>query len=320
LRPDLHPEAAKNFEEKAHCLLSDIAPETGQATSHPPTHLFRPGGHVAATYTENEVFDFKITGKTYLFGRTIAKYFEYEGRLIGFEDEKYLELAKLSESVQRTKAFRDFVSTEWVEDEIVVWMKTKYQAASVPSLAVYLAKKREEDVEEHEIWLPVAYLSVESDLTFGNVVFKTITEEFMDRWWEQWKEGTRGRGAKFEAQVEARFNRERSDLQGLAAATIRVTAEPKRALEVALQESERAIAALSVYNFVATTIPNVTSYCKLLGRETVEGLKYLEMEGEKVRSRRHAASGQPPCWPSAPSSVSAPRSRAPAEPCCSYRS
>ena len=293
MKPELHPDAAKNFDEKGDSLLSEIAPETSPAASEPPTHLFRPGGHVAKTFSEDEVLDFKITGKTDGFGRTTAKYFEHDGRLIGFEDQKYQELARLSESVQRTKAFRDLVGTEWVEDAIVGWMKGKYQDASAPSLAAHLANKCEEDVEEHEIWLPVAYLSVESDLTFGNVVFRTITNEFMDHWWEQWQEGTRGRGAKFEAQIEARFSRERSDLQGLAAATIKVTAEPRRALEAALRESERAIATLSVYQVAATTIPEVTSYCALLGRENVEGLRYLEMEGEKVRRWGEQTAGGP---------------------------
>jgi hypothetical protein len=259
-------------------------PERSQGTSEPPTELFRPGGHIAANYSADEIPEFKITAKVDLLGRTTARYFEHEGQRIGLEDEKYQELARLSESIQRTKALRDLVSTKWVEDAIVNWMKTRYEGASAPPLATYLADKCEKDVREHEIWLPVSNLTVESDLTFGNVVFRTITKELIDRWWEQWQGATRGRGAEYAAKIEARFARERSDLQGLAAATIKVTAEPKRALEVALRESERAVTALRVYHVAATTTPEVTSYCALLGKENVEGVKYLEMEGGRVRS------------------------------------
>jgi len=291
IKPELHADAAKNFNKKADSLLTAIAPELRQGASEPPTELFRPGGHIAARYSADELPEFKITAKTDLLGRTTARYFEYEGQRIGLEDDKYQELARLSESVQRTKALRDLVSTKWVEDAIVDWMKARYEGTSAPPLATYLADKCEKDVREHEILLPVSNLTVESDLTFGNVVFRTITKELMDRWWEQWQEATRGRGAEYAAKVEARFARERSDLQGLAAATIKVTAEPKRALEVALQESERAVAALRVYHIAATTIPEVISYCALLGKENVESVKYLEMEGVRVRSRLKQPAG-----------------------------
>jgi hypothetical protein len=48
----VHPKAAKNFDEKVDGLLSEIAPESRQEASEPPTHLFRLGGHVAATLSE----------------------------------------------------------------------------------------------------------------------------------------------------------------------------------------------------------------------------------------------------------------------------
>ncbi len=60
-------------------------------------------------------------------------------------------------------------------------------------------------------------------------------------------------------------------------------AELNRAYEVALRESERAVAALRVYEVAATTIPEATSYCALLGRENVEGIKHLEMEDDLIR-------------------------------------
>lgn len=72
-----------------------------------------------------------------------------------------------------------------------------------------------------------------------------------------------------------------------------MNAEPKRAYEVALRESERAIAALRVYHVAATTTPEVTSYCAVLGRENVEGVKHLEMEGGRVRSWGEQPAGGP---------------------------
>jgi hypothetical protein len=143
--------------------------------------MFRPGGHVAATLDEGDYTEFKITGQSDQLGRTTARYFEYEGSRFGLEDDKYQALARLSETVQKTKAFRELVSGKWVEDTILDWMKAKFVGEAVPTLGDYLAEKCEEDVEEHELWFPVSHLSVESDLTFGNVVFKTITEDLVDK-------------------------------------------------------------------------------------------------------------------------------------------
>ena len=221
------------------------------------------------------------------------RYFEHEGRRLGLEDQKYQALARLSESVQKTKAFRDLVSTKWVEDTIVDWMKAKFAGAGVPTLGDYLAERCEADVKEHELWFPVSCLSVESDLTFGNVVFKTITEEIVVRWEEDMQAAKEGRDAAYAAQIDMYISRKRADLQGLAAATAKVNAEPERAYEVVLRESERAVAALRVYQVAATTTPEVTSYCALLGRENIEEIKNLKMEEGRVRSWSERPVGKP---------------------------
>jgi hypothetical protein len=293
VKPELHPEAARNFDEKARVLLAAVAPEAPHEPAEPPTHMFRPGGHVVATFDEGDYSEFKITGQSDQLGRTIARYFEYEGRRFGLEAEKYEALARFSESIQKTKAFRDLASTKWVEDRILDWMTTKFAGEAVPTLGDYLAERCEEDVKEHEIWFPVSHLSVESELPFGNVVFRTITKEMMDRWEEDMQGAKEGHDAAYAAKLDMYLARKRADLQGLAAATAKVYAEPRRAYEVALRESERAVAALRIYQVAATTTPEVTSYCALLGRENVEGIKHLEMEDDRVRRWYERPVGKP---------------------------
>jgi hypothetical protein len=293
VRPELHLNAAKNFDEKARVLLAAVAPESRQVPSEPPTDMVRPGGHVVATFGERDNSEFKITGRSDSFGRTTARYFEHEGRRYGFEDEKYQALARLSESIQKTNAFRDLVSTKWVEDRILDWIKAKYAGEAVPTLSEYVAERCEEDAEEHELWFPVSRFSVESDLTFGNVVFKTITEETMDRMAEDLQGAKEGQDATYAVQLDMYLSRQRADLQGLAAATAKVHAEPQRAYEVALRESERAVAVLRVYQDAATTTPEVTSYCALLGRENVEGIKHLKMEDGRIRRVSDQLVGKP---------------------------
>lgn len=293
MKPELHPDAAKNFNEKAQALLGAVAAESRHAPSEPATHMFRPSRPVAATFGPEDYTEFRITGQHDQLGKTIARYFEHEGRRFGFEDEKYHALARLSESVQKTTAFRDLVSTKWVEDTILDWLKIKFTGESIPALDEYLSQRCEDAVQEHEIWFPVSHLSVESDLTFGNIVFKTISEDMLDRCEEDMQGAKEGRDATYAAKMDMYIARWRDDLQGLAAATTKVHAEPQRAYEVALRESERAVAALRIYQVAATTTPEVTSYCALLGRENVEGIKHLEMQGDKIQSLSDQSVGKP---------------------------
>jgi hypothetical protein len=74
---------------------------------------------------------------------------------------------------------------------------------------------------------------------------------------------------------------------------MKVQAEPQRAYEVALRESERAVAALSVYQVAATTTPEVTSYCALLGKENIEQIKHLEMVNGRIRHTSDRPVGKP---------------------------
>ena len=255
--------------------------------------MFSPEGAVAATIDVGDISNLKITGKSDQLGRRTARYFELEGRRFGLEDAKYEALARLSEGVQKTKTFRDLVGAEWVEDAILNWMKAKWAGEAVSKLGDYLAERCEEDVKEHEMWFPVSHLSVESDLPFGNVVFRTITEEMMNRLAEDLQRAKEGRDGECAAQVDCYAHRQRTELQGLAAATIKVTAEPKRAYEVALRETELAVAALSVYHVAATTIPEVTSYCAVLGKENVEGVKHLDVKDGRVTGSSDQTVGEP---------------------------
>jgi hypothetical protein len=281
-KPEIHAEAAKSFNEKAQALLAQVGAATVQEPSEFPAHMARPGA-AAHEIAEEDLIDFRILGQADSLGTSTARYFEHEGQRFGLEGEQYKELARLSERIQRRKELRDIVSVKWVEDVIVSWMKDKQASTEVPELTDFLVKQCEEDVKEHEIWFPIANLSLESDLSFGNVVFKSISKGMVDRVEEEGQESKEGHDEEYAANVDQYVLRLRHDLQGLAASTIKGSAEPQRAYEIALEESERAVAALGLYHVAAITMPEVASYTALLGTENSEQIRYLELEEGNIR-------------------------------------
>ncbi len=56
-------------------------------------------------------------------------------------------------------------------------------------------------------------------------------------------------------------------MQGFAAATIKLFAEPRRASEIAFEEADRVVSLLRFFS-PATHIPEVFSYCTLQGKST----------------------------------------------------
>jgi hypothetical protein len=293
MKPELHTDAANNFNAKARALLEKVAPPAEAMQSGVPTHFVRPGGH-AHVLPEGAPGSFRRTGmQDQLTGRTTARYFEHQGMRFGLEGERYQELARLSEGLQKTNQLRDIVGAEWVEDRILDWIKEQLAGAGTQELAEFIAERCEEDVKEHELWFPVAQLSLESDLAFGNVVFKTISEQMLDWVEEEAQVAEESRSTEEAAQIDSQVNRMRRDLQGLAASTITVTAEPKRADEVGRRESERAVELLRVFDTGATMMPEVVSYCALLGRENIEQLRLLSVEGGRMRRENRKVIGNP---------------------------
>jgi hypothetical protein len=75
--------------------------------------------------------------------------------------------------------------------------------------------------------------------------------------------------------------------QGHAAAFITVTAEPKRAYEIARREAEDALAMLQVFS-IGVLVPGARCYWTLRGSEKVEQFSYLAFQGDLIK---HSQSG-----------------------------
>jgi hypothetical protein len=84
------------------------------------------------------------------------------------------------------------------------------------------------------------------------------------------------------------FEKERKELQGLAAATIRIVAEFGRACEIAIEEAEKSVAALRFFT-LANFSPYLKSYCTLLGREHVTRTTEILVEAGEIKQQHAGA-------------------------------
>lgn len=272
MRLELHAEAAKRFDAQAEELVAKLVPD--------PHAGRRSGGGFTpgiVMHDQPDVAEVVSTGYVSpLGGNEIAKTFRDGDLDLGLFDEGYKDLVRLAEKIQKVKSIRDAVSRELLVELIFKWVAAKHKGKADGPMTAYVLAECEKQLEEAEIWVPVAMLSIQSDITVGRVTFRTVTREMLDPWLSAVAaSAVEGNTA---AQVGERLDGIRRELQGFAAAVVKVFAEPRRASEVAFEEAERAVAVLRYYA-PATHIPEVVSYCTLRGREHVESEKQLVVRG-----------------------------------------
>lgn len=290
MRLELHPDAAKNFDAKAEELVSKLIPDP--YAQRPPGGGFKPG-----VVIHEQPEGAEIVGTAYaspVGGEDIAKTFWDGSRYMGLFDEGYKDLVRLAEKIQKVKTVRDRASTTLLIDLIFKWIESKYLQKSDGPMTGYVLAECEKELREIEVWLPVAMLSIECDITIGRVTLKTVTEGMLDPWFSAIAESALPGNTT--AQIQQRLDEWRREMQGFAAATVKLFAEPRRASEIAFEEADRAVALLRFYS-PANYIPGLISYCTLRGREHVEGTTQLIVrEGRIEGYSEHSLNRSSPFW------------------------
>jgi hypothetical protein len=286
---ELHLDAAKNFDAKAEELVSKLIPDPYARQRRENT--FNPGVVIHELPESAEV-----TRSGYVSpygGREIAKYFWDGSQNIGLFEEGYKDLVRLAERIQKNKTFRDRVSLKLLIELIFKWVKAKHQRTTDETMTAEVLAECEKELKELELWLPIAFLNIESEMTIGRVTLRTVTKEMLEEWFELVRPFAIN---NTEAQIEARFDKWREDMQGYAAATIKVFAEPIRAAEIAVAEAERAVALLRVFS-PASYAPEQLSYTVLRGKEVMEGFNQLTVEdGHIIEHSEQSFNHSTPVW------------------------
>jgi hypothetical protein len=283
---ELHPDAAKIFNDKASSLLCEIAPLPAELQpNHKPS--FQSDGFVSGHIKEKDIIgEIKLSLVDHT-GKEMAKIFRYNGKEIGFYGDNYKKLVNLAEDIQRTATFHDTVSVILVKDLLFEWMKERYEDSTALLMTEYLLAKCKESLKELEIWIPIAMTNVQSEIEIGNVVIKSITRNMIDRWQKDCCADTQQDKAK----IEEHFRKVRRNLQGLASATVTLFAEPLRACEIAFAEAEKSIGILRFYS-PANFFPELCSHCTILGKESIETVKYLVFKDGKIIQEAHTVCGK----------------------------
>lgn len=277
MKLEMHPQASQNYNKKAEELLARLCPAPERLK--PKEIPTNPNIHVSHRFTPANTVGEMGFGWTDFTGNVAARAFGEGGQLLGLFDEDHTNLIRLSEGMQKSTNPRDVVSLQLLSELIFDWLKQKHRGASVPAMTEYVLAECEKQIEEMEVWIPISLLYIQSPFILGKITFRAITKTMVD----DLEASVKAKCTKPEEfdSVQQFIERIRKEIQGLATATIKVEAEPRRAYEIAAAESENA---MNILRFFATANFHPTKICYSApwGKQHQDSDRYLLVKDDKI--------------------------------------
>jgi Apea-like HEPN len=274
----IHPEAARRFDELGNQLLAKLAPEQQLVRAH-TQQGFRPDIHPVFNIPEEDIVGGVQVKKLFFngAGEEVGRLFEHEGHWIGVVGEDFKALVHLAERLHQSEPLRDVTSITFIHETAFDWMEGKYKNGRSESLTEFVVKRTEEEIKDFEIWVPLHRTYIESSIQMGRVTLRTITRAMMDEAQSRMPVSSPKEAEAFRLV----FARDRSAVQGCAAASIKIRAEKTKAVEVAREQAEAAAAFLRFLS-PANWTPKLRSYCAPLGSENVRRRTELFLQGDSI--------------------------------------
>lgn len=164
-------------------------------------------------------------------------------------------------------------------DQVFTWLRETLEGKRTDSLADFVAGRSSEQIRDHEIWVPVYRTYSAREFAIGDVQFRKISKDILERWYARIPQEALDRNPG----VMEKLNRERATLQGTLAARIKVTAEPQKAAEAAQVAADEAIALLRFLSPVNWTC-RITSHCLPVGKENTRKSLDMIVEDDQIQS------------------------------------
>jgi hypothetical protein len=270
---EIHPQGAEAFNKQAAHLLTTLVSMPRPAGHVDPDKIDL---HVAAVIPERDMQEISSSHTDEL-GQEDARFFRDADQLVGLAGEGFKNLVRLSEGMQKAVRPRDVVSVECLTELIFEWVKGKYQEKNLPLMTEYVLGACEGRIEEIEILIPISSLRIQSSFSIGRVTFATLTRQVIDGWQAHFT----SHKPEFAESVEKLTTRWRKEMQGYAAAMVKIEAEPKRASQVAFEEAETAVSLLRFFSR-ANFHPRLVSSCAPLGTLRVNRRNYFTLRGGEL--------------------------------------
>jgi hypothetical protein len=251
---DLHPDAEDALNRRAEGLLPRLSTEPppeplGRDTGWADGLPVRPARAVGPILVERP----DLTGPNGSIGWLLEN-----GGYLGLHGADYLALVEAVDAVHRTGNLRRALGSAFIKERLFEWLReTRVKSLSGAPFCQYLRQQAQSAVETVTAVVPIYGLIARCTFRLGRVTIRPMSEGMFRRWNEII--AARPASASDRAALLTEFEKFRREHQGKAAVTLSVTAEPARAREVAIEEADRTLAVLRMFDRAATQLDSVAA-------------------------------------------------------------
>lgn len=270
----IHEDARESFNTRARELLKLAATSSRLRRRGVRREAeFSPDYHVAGRIDRGDVLGEPKAVTVDAAGRAVSRSIMIRGEQRELDEDRYRELSALVSSIRRAISRDALVSEELIEDGIVDWMQFSLRTDDAPPMMNHLLGILERDVGDHEIWVPIACLHIQSPLRIGEVVIEQLEWSAISTWLD-----SAGSGDPLRAEGISKFRERLSrKIRGLAVAKTRVFGDAISADAVAVQRAEEVCSILRLFH-PSALIAQQKSHCTVLGRENAESRISIRVE------------------------------------------
>ena len=267
MKYSINQERARQLDLEGLRLVGALAVEPVKPLDFPAT--FRPNYLTTiASLRKNETPENLVNPTIGTDGFEVARCFPDLDPPVGLSGQSHASFIDLCSEVFIASEVEATISETFVVESCFEWMRQRHLGATDLPLTEYVLVRCERNVANQEVWLPLIGIQLNLELQLGNVLFKPVRQADWRRWISEWQsrhptEIPRLRRFLVDAESE-----------GISVAARRVTAEPIKAVEIALKDAEAALDVLRYFS-PSNRYPTTPAYCSIAGREPVNRPKHL---------------------------------------------
>jgi hypothetical protein len=268
MRLKIHPDAARAVNTLAAEVL--LKPFDLKNKSKGPTWGEQ---HISAHFTDNDIIGAPLMYEVDVYGNKVSATTVVDGTSMTVDEESYKTLETLAQRTLGISVLKRLLSDAYVKNIILDWCVAKHRGDS-SSYSDYLLDRAGEDVSDHRIWMPIAFLQVQQDFSFGPGSIITIPQSLFDDFERSILAGR----PDDDADTRAHFHKLRGELQGNAAVSLGIRGEELYAKQQARNIAEDIVGLLRFMHYSAFTHK---TFCPmaLLGAEFMPKVSSMKFVG-----------------------------------------
>jgi len=239
-------------------------------------------------FTEGEITEKDIVGEVKIslvnaIGEDEFLYFlDKEKKPQGIRDERLRQFRKFIEQIEKACKYK--VSTDYLTSLLLEYCKSEHNSPNhTVNFSKVLLERLAVDIRDYTIILPISNLSVEIEITLGEVKIVPLSQAEIESWFKPaHNDDSEAKKLLRKSQIEE----VQKEHQGGAAAKVNIVAESKAANREAREKVEKALALLRLY-CSANFHPEVASYVNIWGTSKIPEFKtffYREDSGIQIQA------------------------------------